>query len=255
MGLVRLLGALGLSVFVSWAVPGGGEAQILNTLRGWADPEPGWSGTLEAAVTLSRGNSEYLATDFAAELQLVRGRHRVRALAGTQRRTADGNEIAQQRIAHLRHNYQVRSWLASLVFAQFQENPFQRLEYRTLVGVGVRFDVYRSERLRAALGVSAMGEWEDVQNDAHGTRRTTRGSYFVSVVGNAGRAEIDLSAFYQPREANFGDARAFAAGDISVDIGAGLALRSGVDLTHDSRPPEGVEETDVRVTSGLAFSF
>lgn len=241
-----------LAVFVAAAPV---EGQIVNTLRGWAEPDSGWSGEVRGQVALSEGNAEYFELTLGGAAQVTTGRHRVRALTSETLRRAGGEKVAESLLLHLRHNLRLRPWLASLAFAQLQYNPFRRLERRTLLGLGARFDIVRAEAWDAALGVSGMLERERI-TDRSGTETEGRASYFVSVVGRvAPHVRLDTSGFWQPRFAEPGDARAFLEAGVRVDLVGGLGLLVALDLEHDSDPPEGVEETDLTLASGLVLEF
>lgn len=233
------------------------QAQIVNTLRGWSAPEPGWSGEVEGRFALSEGNAEYLELSAAASLQLVAGRHRVRALASETLRRAGGEEIAEDFLVHLRHNFRLTSVLSTLFFVQNQYNPFRRLERRTLLGGGGRWDVVRAESWNAALGAAYMYESEVLTDDPEGVVDTDhRFSFFASLVGRLTQAvRADVAAFYQPLVGDFADSRAFTSASVRTDIVGELDLIVAFTLYHDSEPAEGVEPTDLTLSSGLVLSF
>ncbi len=237
-------------------VPASAQGQIINTLRGWSEADSGWTGEVEGLVTLASGNTDYFELGLGAAVQLAAGRHRVRFLASETLRWANDEKVAEDFLTHLRHNYEIRPWLSSLLFGQGQYNPFHRLARRVLFGAGVRFDLVRAETWDAALGGSYMLELEDLTDDDRGTETEHRASYFLSVVGEISESlTLDVSGFWQPLWSDFGDARALGAASARVDVVGELDLIIQVRLLHDSRPPEGVEETDVTLRSGLALQF
>ena len=252
----RWLGvAAALALTLGFAEPADG--QIITTLRRWSDAEPGWSGDVEGAFALAEGNSEYLELTGGASVQLVAERHRVRALGSGSLRRAGGEKIAESVLAHLRHNYTLTALVSTLVFAQYQADPFRRLARRTLLGAGARLDVVRRERWEAALGLSYMYEAEEITDDpVGGIEREGRGSFFLNAIGDVTETlRVDVSSFYQPLFSDFGDARAYTAASLRLDVVGELDLIVRFDLTYDSRPPEDVEPTDVRLSTGLVLDF
>lgn len=233
------------------------DAQIVNTLRRWSDAEPGWSGRVEATFAAASGNTEYLELTAGGSAQLVASRHRVRGLVSESLRRANGEKIAESFLAHLRHNYRLTPVFSTLAFVQHQSDPFRRLQRRTLIGAGTRMDIVREEHWEGSLGVSYMFEAEELTDDPDGrVEREGRGSFFASAIGQVAETlRIDLSSFYQPLFSDFGDARAYTAASLRVDVVGELDLIVRFDLTHDSRPPVGVEETDMRFSTGLVFDF
>lgn len=256
-GTGRGIAAAALIAIALFADARPAHGQIVNTLRGWEEPEPGWSGDLEGRFAFASGNSEYLELSAGGAAQVLAGRHRLRLLASETLRRAEGEEIAEDFLVHLRHNFELVSRLHTLLFIQNQFNPFRRLERRTLFGVGGRWDFVRADALDAALGAAYMLELEELTDDpSGGTQTEHRASYFLSVIGRVtGALRVDVSAFYQPLLADFGDSRAFASASARADVAGGLDLLFALHLLHDSNPPEGVEKTDVTLSSGIVLEF
>lgn len=250
------VGVIGLAcALLGGAAPA--QAQIVNTLRSWTNVEDGWDGDVEARFALAQGNTEYVEFVGGASLQLVASSHRLRGLFSSNLRSANGERIAESLLGHVRHNYRLTRVVSTLVFVQHQTNPFRRLQRRTLAGAGTRLDLVRAEHWEGTLGLSYMVEAEQLTDDeGRGTETEGRGSFFLSAIGNiTDELRIDLSTFYQPLFSNFGDARAYSAASARIDIVGELDLVVRFDLTHDSRPPEGVEPTDLRFSTGLVFDF
>jgi hypothetical protein len=235
-------------------VPSAARAQILNTLRGFS-PDPGWSGDVQALVSLSGGNSEVTILSGGGFVQWQDDPHRVRLLLAGRRVTDNGDELAESALGHLRHNRRLTGPLHSIVFVQQQTNPFQRLRSRTLFGAGLRHDVVDAENLRAAVGLTHMTELERIEG-LSGTTTSQRASAFITVDGNVNeQVVVDVSAFFQPLWHELANNRAFATATLRVSVGGGLEVRMAADLTHDTAPPDRVEETDWSVSSGVGVTF
>lgn len=235
-----------------------GQAQIINTLRGFDDQAMAWSGEVESTIALAEGNTEYFEIELAGTVQYKTERNRIRALGRYMRRTAGPVEIAEDRLGHLRHNYRLRSWLATLLFVQGQHNPFRRIESRVLVGGGLRFDVIRGMSWNGALGAAYMYEEEELTGISTGKTENVkhRFSFFLSLFSAEPElVHLDMTAFYQPVIEDLSDARASVLASMRIDITGGLYFLTRAGLQHDSRPPAGVDETDVGLRSGLGFQF
>lgn len=233
---------------------------IVNTLRGvWGDAAPGWSGRANASLAFSEGNSDYLQLGIGAAFQLLTERHRLRLLGSETLVRARGEKVSESSVLHLRHNYRLApgSPFATLLFVQNQSNPFQRIDRRTLVGAGARWDAVRDSVWSASLGASYMIESENLAEGIdEGVDVDHRGSFFLSVIGRAGEGfRIDVSGFFQPRLADWDDARAIASAEFTSRITGALGLVTAVDLSHDSDPAAGVEETDLLLRAGVSVSF
>ena len=244
-------------VLTGGALASPADAQIVNTLRGWSDAEPGWDGDIEARFAVASGNTEYLEFAGGASLQFTTDRHRVRGLTSASVRRASGEKISESVLFHLRHNYRLTPAFSTLLFLQRSSDPFRRIDSRTLAGAGTRIDIVREVAWEGSIGLSAMYEGETFTDDPSGERENQfRGSYFVSAVGNVTETlRLDLSAFYQPLFSDWGDNRLFIASSIRVDVVGELDLVVRFNLQRESRPRVGVEPTDLRLSTGFVFDF
>jgi len=248
--------ATALTLALLTVVPGRADAQVINTLRGWDDDEPGWSGEVAASIALSEGNSEYFEYNLAGAGQYAKSRHRVRALVEAARRTASGVEVAEATVLHLRHNYELTSVVHSLVFFQTQSNPFQRLQSRVLLGLGARFDVLSGDTWDVSIGAAYMRDREDLTDDDSGPVGENRADFFLSALGKLSeQVVVDAYGFYLPLISDFADARISLGGNLDVILVGQLTLFTGFRFAHNSNPPAGVEKDDIWLSTGLRFRF
>jgi len=245
-----------LLLLVVSGLPSSAAAQIINTLRGFDRQALGWSGSVEGAVAIADGNTDYIEYLASGSIQWRSEHQRWVALGRYMRRSASDALIAEDRMTHLRHNYRMRPWLATVLFLQGQHDPFRRIQTRLLAGGGLRFDVVRRAQWEAAVGATVMLEGDELTEDDRGMVTNERLSFFASVYRSASDdTEVDLVAFFQPRASDPSDVRAFAAASIEVDIIGGLYFLFRYNLTHDSNPPPGVRRTDQSLRSGLGFKL
>jgi hypothetical protein len=64
-----------------------------------------------------------------------------------------------------------------------------------------------------------------------------------------------IVGWYQPEITDFADTRASTIADLDVDLAGPLALVVSGAWQYDSRPPEGVEEVDWSLRSGVRATF
>ena len=247
--------ALGLMLVSAPAAPA--EAQILNTLRGWSEPDSGWSLGVQATVSRTTGNSDHLSLSAGGSAQLLTGGNRFRFLVSETYMEMEGERTAEDFKVHLRHNYRITDLLHTLLFAQNQYNPFRRLRRRTLLGGGLRADVLQETALSGALGASAMLESERPSDDPSGEDSTcVRGSFFLSLVWKpAAGSVIDLSGFYQPKLSELHNRLMTAALNLEASLFGDLSLLTSLELDYDSDPAPGVKTTDTFLSSGLKLSL
>jgi len=232
------------------------DGQIINTLRGF-EKDDGWAGRVEALLAAADGSTDYFEFDLGAAVQYRTGRNRFRLLAMRIRRESQGVKIADNTLGHLRHNYDLTGWLATVLFVQGQQNPFRRIEQRVLAGAGLRVDVVEREQFDMLAGVAYMHEREEISGAPElGVVDRDRLSIFASVLGKPRETvKMDLSVFYQPVIDDPENERSFVAATARVDIIGGLYFTFAYTLLHDQEPPPGVPKTDQHVRSGLGFEF
>lgn len=241
---------------VFMTIAGASNAQIINTLRGFEDHDQGWSGSIAGAVALADGNDNYFELEGAAALQYQGQHNRWRLILSGSRRQANNEKVSDNRIAHLRHNYRLLDHIASIAFVQTQYNPFRRIERRTLVGLGARFDAWRGERLNASVGATVMYEEEQLTDNDAGFDTGYRYSMFVSVFGDRGdELKLDVLGFYQPVTNDLTDYRALTIGNLRVALIGSLDVLLNYRFEHDSKPAPGVKNDDHTLRSGLELSF
>jgi len=250
MLLKLLMGLLALLCLAASA-----DAQIVNTLRGLSDTEAGWSGNIEGAVAIADGNTNYFEYEVTGATQHMSEKTRWRLIGRYMRRSASDVTIAESRLSHLRHNYQISTLFATVLLAQAQHDPFRRVETRILLGAGGRADLLRTENWNGAVGATYLYEDEELTDD-QGFTTDSRLSFFLTLYSSSTETvHLDITSFYQPRINDFSDARAYTEATARVDIIGDLYLIVTYALLHDSKPPSGVMRTDQTLRSGLGFSF
>lgn len=228
-------------------------AQILNTLSGFEERR-GWQGEAGGYLRLSGGNTDVRDYAASAALQWEGGRNRVRAIADYSSTRSNGEDTSEELTGHLRHNYQLTTWLATLAFAQWQHNPFQDLDLRRLLGLGARFDLIRTEPRRLSIGVAAMHESERLVGAAQ--TETERLSAYLDFHRDLREyLRVAVVGWYQPDLGNFADLRASVLADLDVDLTGSLTLVLGSSYEYDSRPPAGIADADWGVRTGLRLSL
>ncbi|MFH1845350.1 MAG: DUF481 domain-containing protein [bacterium] len=243
------------SLLICLLLPVCAQAAIINTLQGFKDQEPGWTGNFTGSFSTTGGNTEQLTLEAAGQAQLLGDRSRWRFLSGARRESSHGVETAKSVMGHVRHNQTLSPLVHTLAFLQIQQNPFQRLESRFLLGGGFRFDLFRRQNWSLSWGLAHMVEKERIEDEA-GSDTDHRVSSFLMVRWRPQEnVQLDVIAFAQPRWAEFADLRAIVTAGMRVKISDAFSLRLQVDYQHDANPPANVDEADWEFTTGLSFEL
>lgn len=234
---------------------GAASAEIVDTLGGFDAKKDGWSGRLGASFSVSGGNTDEMSLSGAGRLQWQNASERFRVLAGGTRETTDGERNEENVLGHVRHNHRLVAWLRTLAFIQFQNNRFQRLKARTLLGAGFRTEPVATDRWSLAMGAAHMLELERLE----GERETTtahRLSTFVALDATPREGvELAASAFVQPRWDDVEDVRIATEASASSRLVGRLSLVVSTSFTYDAKAPADVEREDWSVESGLSLTL
>lgn len=231
------------------------QAGIVNTLRISSSDQAGWSGGLSGSHSAEGGNSRVTKLAFSSLVQYRQGDDLLRLIGSGKRSSSEGVESGRAFMGHLRHNRRLGGPWSTLAFVQWQENPFQRLKSRRLLGLGGRCDLLAREGLDLALGGAFMWEREQIE-DGPGATTDQRLSFFLSLVYRvSSRVSLDGLAFFQPAVSELADHRVFAQGDLKVEITGALSLFTGFQVEKDSRPAAGVARTDWETSTGFSMDF
>jgi hypothetical protein len=261
VGLVLWMGLTGFArgaIVLATAlalVSGVAQAEIVDTLAGFDEDTVGVSGALGAGISANGGNTETVSFSGSARVQWQQRAERIRFLAGSTYETARGVRTKEDLLLHVRHNHRLRSWVRSLLFAQLQRNPFQRLQSRTLLGAGARFEPVAGNEVDLTIGVAYMLEMERLV-DVSGTNTEHRLSSFVTVAAFPREGvTIESTVFVQPRLDAFEDVRVAGQASIRSRVIGPVSLAVSATYLYDRKPPEEVAREDWSIKSGLQLTL
>ncbi len=249
--------ALFLLIPCAWAVVAAPAAAgvVLNTLQGFDDQAPGWSGGLDGLFTGKGGNTESIQLTAGGRIQWRDAGERVR-LQLSEDYQESGNAVTDRNlVAHLRHNHRLGARWATVEFVQVQSNSFQQLTSRWLLGAGLRRDFVDRKDRHLAVGVTPMLEVERLSGE---TGHPGRGRLSVFALARrtlTAGTRVDVVGFWQPLFSDFADQRAVVNAALVVKVTGAVDLKVGTSVEHDSRPPAGVKRTDWSTYTGLGVTF
>lgn len=254
------LGLLALSIAGLMMFPTRAMGQtILNVERGQVEEIRGAHLALEGAAELRAGNEDVINVQGGAVAGYRWDGHWLRLLAGTEYLAEDGDGLLNARHLHLRYNRILGARWRTFHFLQLQANRSLLLDRRLLAGSGVRAAVLRRARHRLDVGTGLMFEDERLDHSmlaspvpAH--TRTVRASN-LAVYRHEIRegAELLGVTYYQPRIADPGDFRLLQDLVLALALSERLSLELRGEWRHDSRPPPGVEPSDLALRTALTL--
>jgi hypothetical protein len=234
--------------------------QIVNVLPVARNGGDGASAVLTLAADRRTGATDLLLV--SGGVRLTRRSGATLALAIVEGEVGDrgGDRFAAHHFQHVRYRARLSKWLHAEAFAQHEANRFRRLGLRVLAGAGLRAERALGDSGTLAVGSAYMPERERLREGAESDAGQTSGHHRWSSYASVQWAPSDgvtlsHTTFMQPRLDVFGDWRALSETAITSPLGARASVRLSLTLTHDSRPPEGVTQTDTRTKTAVGLRF
>ena len=245
--------SLVLALTVLLAAPASGQINAERMRRALEDD--GVQVAINANVALASGNTEYVQLGLGGRADWQRGEDLVFVVGEFEFSRADEDVFVDQGYVHARYNHDYGPVLVYEVFGQLERNSQQLLDTRALVGTGVRLRLVDDERYGLAVGTTPMFEYEQLteaaaEPDASVARWST---YLSARAVLSETAAFTAVGYVQPRFGNMGDVRLLSQATLDVGVTRWLRLRMRARVRHDTRPPVGVERTDLSLSNGFVF--
>jgi putative salt-induced outer membrane protein YdiY len=216
--------------------------------------------SIEGSFTGRTGNTESVVFGAGGLGAARSGRHGM--FGSTQADYARFNGVTQvsKSFIHVRYHYELLDWLYPEVFAQQQQDKFQRLKLRELVGAGPRFILDDEDAFRLAIGTSYMLEYERISVSPGApddpTTFSHRSSTYVTTTWQAdARVRFAGTVYFQPRFDQPDDFRILMEGALVTEIVKRLSVKVLVTVRYDSAPPTAVKTTDAEVKNAFVLQF
>ncbi len=181
-------------------------------------------------------------------------------LNGRYAETARG-AFVNQLFAHARWTAMWHPRVGSDVFVQYQTNLFLRMQARAVGGPGVRVEAIHTKHFALWGGSAVMFEYDRLSPLAGSTDPLedldVRWSNYLTLRLSLFDARLLLqnTTYAQPRFDAFADARFLNETEVMAKVAEPFMLGVTVSVLHDTRPPEGVVPTDLRLFAVVRFTL
>ncbi|MBS2013888.1 MAG: DUF481 domain-containing protein [Deltaproteobacteria bacterium] len=145
---------------LSHATPARAQVNVESLRSDFRDK--GALASLEGSFTGRTGNVRNIVAGAAAIGAARYLRHGFFGSSQADYASFDGRTAVSKSFIHLRYDYELFYWLFPEAYVQQQQDKFQRLNVRELVGLGPRFVLSDDASLRIAVGTSYMFEYERI---------------------------------------------------------------------------------------------
>lgn len=226
----------------------------------------GYSLILEGSLTGDTGNTEGIALGAGAGGGWAKDPHLLFAYARFDYTKYNGATSVDKSFAHARYNYELERWMWGELFAQAQSDAFQRLDLRTLFGIGPRFRVLPDvapKSFDVFVGTAYMFERDAITAvpGATGPQNQSiqiwhRWSNYVTLQWEIDpRAIIATTMYVQPAFNDFGDVRLLSETLLTFKVTRIFSAGIAGSVRYDSEPPTAVLPTDTEIKNTLTLTL
>mgnify|MGYP006418833495 FL=1 len=232
-------------------------AQVnIETYRG----KQGLSGSARFAVSSDFGNVDVRRSDGAGNLTLERERGTLLIVVRGATGFLGGKRYANSGVLHLRYALKMSSLVHPEAFVQGDYARSRRLDARSLIGFGSRWNLVRAERLTLAVGSAIMWEKERLDlmlGDPHQseTSEARVSAYFNLSASSERGVSLSSTAYYQPSVTDLADARLLGTVELNTPLFGPLRQTTVLDYRIDRKPPQGVKDSDVKLSVSFGVKF
>jgi len=249
---------LGLVAFIGWQDPAVAQVNIEKLMS--KKKQDGFSGSVRFDLEIRSGNVDIQEVGFANRIDHSGKAWDALFLLEGGIGWEGGDRFSNEGLVHLRQIYKANERLWPELFVQADYNKKRRLDFRGLVGGGLRLQLVQRDRMLLWWGSSYMLEHEEVDvqaGDPHPDKVTVhRWSNYISAKSQFNeRVQGTWTGYLQPRLNRFEDIRILTEARLGVELSRDLTLETSFRLRYDNEPPQGIESVDYLLKNGLAFRF
>ena len=233
-------------------------AQIVNieNLRQEKD-SIGWSGHAQIQFSVQKNQNRILELSNELRIQYKGKKSLWFFINDLNFKEINGDDIVNNNLQHLRFSHTLSQKISFESFFQSQADRISEIELRILLGAGLRFNLYDSEKSKFFLGTTLMFEHEnstdelfgDIKNDI---RNSTYFSFKLKLNENI---NIVSSNYYQPKLEDFSDFRILSETLLLFKVVKNLKFTTSFTYLFDAAPATNVVEEQFKLSNGLVYFF
>ena len=232
-----------------------GYSQILNveSFRIRTDTT-GWAGKIGLDVSLVKNTKTLIKIGGKAHLQYKTNKSLILLMGQYELLSSNESDLIDKSVLHLRYNYKIRTSISLESFVQGQKNSISKIDFRDLLGIGLRFKLSKNENFRYYLGTTSMYEFEktSLQTEEQHWRWS---NYFSFTIIPVNYFSIVSTTYYQPVFSNFSDYRIASQNTLIFKIDKHLSFKTAFNYYFDSTPVLGVPQEQYNLNSGILYAF
>jgi len=190
-------------------------------------------------------------------LQYTSGKHLFLFLNSIVFTEGNTDTFTDKSVQHFRYNYRLKPRLTFEAFTQLQKDNVSFINFRALVGLGSRFQLFHSKKNKFFLGTLIMYEHENsVGGSGDVIDKTTRGNIYFSFNLNLNKnIALSSTTYYQPKLNQLSDFRVSSETSFSFTFFKKLALVTSFTYQLDQFPVLGIPNSQYKLENGIQYTF
>lgn len=220
--------------------------------------DDGINGNIELSLSGKSGNSDVQTNSISAQLSYRHGSHQFLTSGSSEYGKSNDVTDTDNNFIHQRYIYHRSQTFALEGFIQYQDDAFQLLDSRKLIGGGVRINLAPNDTYLFNVGVGAYYTEEvyDLDDDITEEEKYARGNSYINFAKQlTDSTKFSNTLYWQPRLSDFSDSYAYNSLALSVQINDKLALKITLETHYDSQPVNNLEHVDHTYLTSLSYSF
>ncbi len=217
-----------------------------------------WTGSVDAGLSLARGNAETTNYNLATEAARITSRDKISAhfssLFAKNKTNGKSQTTANAKRGGIRYDLNLSSRTFAFGFTELESDQFQRLDIRVVLGGGLGRHVMKTER--TALDLFGGGAFNK-EVFATGPRRSSgellTGEEFSYQLAN--RTFFKERAVLYPNLSQVGEYRLTFDSSVITNLNRWLAWHLTLSDRYLSNPLPGTKKNDLLLTTGIRVSF
>jgi len=215
----------------------------------------GWKGSIGTSFGLTKNVEQIINLNANVHLQYKTKKDMYLFLANYNFLRGNNKELTNNMFYHLRYNRKFLGLIRWEAFTQWQQNNITNIDLRALAGMGPRFKLHESKRVRLFAGVLAMYEHE-VDKNPREVHNDVRSDNYISFTYKPNDIfDLTTTTFYQPLFRRFSDFRVLNQVSFNIKATRRLTLSVNWDYTYDAFPAIGTPKINYTLTNGFNYNF
>jgi hypothetical protein len=169
---------------------------------------------------------------------------------------AKGDELSNSGLIHFRYNRKINKKLRIEAFTQYQYNRILGIESRSLIGIGPRYKINKSEKAVLYIGSLIMQEFQKTSDNSNTMSYQRLSSYLsLSLKNKAKTLEFTSVVYYQPNINLWEDYRLTSQASLAFNITSKLQFVTSINYGYDSYAPTNISKKNILMSNGLKLNL